>query len=205
MTFLSDNRADLAAVDDADARAPVLRGRDRAARGRRVRPPTAPRQRARLLEATGHCPNLSAPEETIAAIREFLWPARHDPGSRRTPRRPRTTRRCSRRTRRSSTRTRPAGYLSSMPDGDDRQGERDAALVDRDTTGRSSSGAASTTCSPPGARIYYETHYAPLLQMQGSVREIAVELVRADGTRLPGARERDAQSATRRARRASSA
>jgi PAS domain S-box-containing protein len=38
---------------------------------------------------------------------------------------------------------------------------------------------------PPGARIYYETHYAPLLQMQGEVREIAVELVRADGTRLP--------------------
>jgi sigma-B regulation protein RsbU (phosphoserine phosphatase) len=38
---------------------------------------------------------------------------------------------------------------------------------------------------PPGARIYHETHYAPLLQMQGSVREIAVELVRADGSRLP--------------------
>jgi len=37
----------------------------------------------------------------------------------------------------------------------------------------------------PGARIYYETHWAPLLQMQGSVREIAVELVRADGGRLP--------------------
>jgi PAS domain S-box-containing protein len=37
----------------------------------------------------------------------------------------------------------------------------------------------------PGARIYYETHYAPLLQMQGSVREISVELVRADGARLP--------------------
>jgi PAS domain S-box-containing protein len=37
----------------------------------------------------------------------------------------------------------------------------------------------------PGARIYYETHYAPLLQMQGAVREIAVELVCADGRRLP--------------------
>jgi PAS domain S-box-containing protein len=37
----------------------------------------------------------------------------------------------------------------------------------------------------PGARIYYETHYAPLLVMQGSVREIAVEIVRADGSRLP--------------------
>lgn len=36
-----------------------------------------------------------------------------------------------------------------------------------------------------GGRIYYETHYAPLLQMQGWVREIAVDLVLADGTRLP--------------------
>ena len=25
-----------------------------------------------IMEATGHCPNLSAPEETIAAMRAFL-------------------------------------------------------------------------------------------------------------------------------------
>jgi serine/threonine-protein kinase RsbW len=37
----------------------------------------------------------------------------------------------------------------------------------------------------PGGRIYHETHYAPLLQMQGAVREIAVDVVRADGGRLP--------------------
>jgi PAS domain S-box-containing protein len=36
-----------------------------------------------------------------------------------------------------------------------------------------------------GGRIYYETHYAPLLRMQGWVREIAVDLVRADGSTLP--------------------
>ncbi len=36
-----------------------------------------------------------------------------------------------------------------------------------------------------GGRIYHETHYAPLLRMQGSVREIAIDLVRADGTQLP--------------------
>jgi sigma-B regulation protein RsbU (phosphoserine phosphatase) len=36
-----------------------------------------------------------------------------------------------------------------------------------------------------GDRIFHETHYAPLLLMQGSVREIAVDLVRADGSRLP--------------------
>ena len=36
-----------------------------------------------------------------------------------------------------------------------------------------------------GGRIYHETHYAPLLRMQGSVREIAVEIVTAGGERLP--------------------
>lgn len=37
----------------------------------------------------------------------------------------------------------------------------------------------------PGSRIYHETHYAPLLRMQGEVREIALELTLADGSRLP--------------------
>ena len=37
----------------------------------------------------------------------------------------------------------------------------------------------------PGGRIYHETHYAPLLQMQGEAREIALEIVRGDGSRLP--------------------
>jgi signal transduction histidine kinase len=38
---------------------------------------------------------------------------------------------------------------------------------------------------PPAGRIYYETHYAPLLQMQDRAREIAMELVCADRRRLP--------------------
>jgi sigma-B regulation protein RsbU (phosphoserine phosphatase) len=36
-----------------------------------------------------------------------------------------------------------------------------------------------------GGRIYFETHYSPLLRMQGEVREIAFDLLRADGSRLP--------------------
>ena len=36
-----------------------------------------------------------------------------------------------------------------------------------------------------GGRIYHETHFAPMLQMQGTVREVAFDLVRADGSRLP--------------------
>jgi sigma-B regulation protein RsbU (phosphoserine phosphatase) len=51
----------------------------------------------------------------------------------------------------------------------------------------------------PGGRIYHETHYAPMLQMQGTARGIALEIVRADGTRLPAlvnsVLERDAAGA----------
>lgn len=36
-----------------------------------------------------------------------------------------------------------------------------------------------------GGRIYYETHYAPLLRLQGEAREIAFDLVARDGRRRP--------------------
>ena len=52
------------------ARPAVPRRRDRAARGGRVRRSASCRSASSsLLDATGHCPNLSAPEETIAAIK----------------------------------------------------------------------------------------------------------------------------------------
>ena len=34
-------------------------------------------------------------------------------------------------------------------------------------------------------KIYYETHFAPLLRMQGFFNEVALDLVRSDGTSLP--------------------
>lgn len=36
-----------------------------------------------------------------------------------------------------------------------------------------------------GGRMYYETHFSPLLQMHGEVHEIAFDLVRSDGSRIP--------------------
>ncbi|AWB90877.1 SpoIIE family protein phosphatase [Aeromicrobium chenweiae] len=36
-----------------------------------------------------------------------------------------------------------------------------------------------------GGRIYHETHFRPALQMHGEVHEIAVDLVRPDGTKVP--------------------
>jgi sigma-B regulation protein RsbQ len=72
VTFLSDNRSDLGAVttptlvlqcsDDVIAPDAVGEFVHREIRGSRLV----------RLQATGHCPNLSAPEETIAAIRDFL-------------------------------------------------------------------------------------------------------------------------------------
>lgn len=71
-TFLSDNRAELAEVStptlvlqcSGDRIAPT-------AVGEYVRD-QVPGSTYRLLRATGHCPNLSAPEETTQAIRAFL-------------------------------------------------------------------------------------------------------------------------------------
>ena len=36
-----------------------------------------------------------------------------------------------------------------------------------------------------GGKLYHETHFVPLLRMQGEVRAVALEMVAADGTRLP--------------------
>jgi sigma-B regulation protein RsbU (phosphoserine phosphatase) len=36
-----------------------------------------------------------------------------------------------------------------------------------------------------GGRIFHQTHWAPLLQMQGSISEVRLELVRKDGARVP--------------------
>ncbi|MGN6101689.1 MAG: alpha/beta fold hydrolase, partial [Devosia sp.] len=71
-TFTSDNRADLETVRvptlilqcSEDVIAPMEVGQFVASK--------IPNSRFVLLDATGHCPNLSAPEETTAAIRAFV-------------------------------------------------------------------------------------------------------------------------------------
>jgi sigma-B regulation protein RsbQ len=72
VTFLSDNRADLPAVK---ARCLVLQCSEDVIAPRSVGE-YVHRQLSRsefvLLNATGHCPNLSAPEETVAAMKDFL-------------------------------------------------------------------------------------------------------------------------------------
>ena len=79
----------------------------------------------------------------------------------------------------------PCGYLSTLPDGTIAKvnatflawtGYSRAELVGH---------RRFQTLLTVGDRIFYETHYAPLLRLQQAVREIAVEIVCSDGRRLP--------------------
>ena len=72
VTFLSDNRADLPRVR---TRSLILQCSDDAIAPQVVGEyvhRNLPDSELVLMQATGHCPNLSAPEETIAAIQAFL-------------------------------------------------------------------------------------------------------------------------------------
>jgi sigma-B regulation protein RsbQ len=71
-TFLSDNRADL---KDFPTRTLILQCSEDVIAPRDVGEYVhriLPRSELVIMKATGHCPNLSAPEETIAAMRAFL-------------------------------------------------------------------------------------------------------------------------------------
>ncbi len=78
----------------------------------------------------------------------------------------------------------PCGYLSAGPDG--------RILRSNETftawTGHSADAIVGRRfhdlLTIPG-KIYYETHFAPLLRMQGSFNEVALDIVRADGSRFP--------------------
>ena len=79
----------------------------------------------------------------------------------------------------------PCGYLTTAPDG---------TVVKTNATFLSLTGYTQddlvgrrtfADLLSAGGRIYHETHYDPLLRMQGTVREVALDIVRADGGRLP--------------------
>ncbi len=79
----------------------------------------------------------------------------------------------------------PCALVSTLPDG---------TIVRANQTfftwlGRSPQEVIGTTrlqsLLTVGARMYYETHYAPLMHMQGFVNEIAIEMRRADGSVCP--------------------
>jgi len=78
----------------------------------------------------------------------------------------------------------PCGYLSLSPDGRIVKANRTIA----DWLGRAPESLVGTPVHDIlgfGGRIAFETHLAPLLRMQGHVHEIALDLLTADGEKVP--------------------
>ncbi|WP_210493245.1 sensor domain-containing diguanylate cyclase [Patulibacter sp. SYSU D01012] len=79
----------------------------------------------------------------------------------------------------------PCAHLVTLPDGlivrVNRTFERWTGHDRADLVGRRRFQDLVTT----GGRIYHETHLAPMLHLQGAVREIALDVRRADGTTVP--------------------
>jgi PAS domain S-box-containing protein len=77
----------------------------------------------------------------------------------------------------------PCGYLSMLQDGTlakvNRTLLRSMGYAPEELLGRRLHDLLA-----PGSRIYHETHWGPRLALEGEVREVPVDLVRADGTRL---------------------
>ncbi|UZK67827.1 PAS domain-containing hybrid sensor histidine kinase/response regulator [Sphingomonas sp. M1-B02] len=78
----------------------------------------------------------------------------------------------------------PCGYISAQPDS--RIGRVNSTLAKwlghkpEELVGRRVPDLFNIA-----GKIYYETHFAPLLRMQGAFHEVALDLVRADGGLLP--------------------
>jgi PAS domain S-box-containing protein len=79
----------------------------------------------------------------------------------------------------------PCGYLTTTPDGTilrvNRTFERWLGVRRGDVVGR----RRFVDLLSPGSRIYHETHYAPLLRLQGEASEIALDFKRENGPPLP--------------------
>ena len=79
----------------------------------------------------------------------------------------------------------PCGYLSTLPDGTIVRVNQ--TLVDWTGYTRHflTAGTRFQSLLTIGSKIYWETHFAPLLQMQGAASEIAFEMVGADRRTMP--------------------
>ncbi len=79
----------------------------------------------------------------------------------------------------------PCGYVTTTPEGAIIRANKAFASLLMRSRESLSAGVRLQDLLTPGGRIYHETHVAPLLLMQGEVGEIALELVREDGARVP--------------------
>lgn len=78
----------------------------------------------------------------------------------------------------------PCGYMSALPDGTIIRVNQ--TLLDWTGYSRESLlGRRLREFLPPSGKVFYETHFDPLLRMQGFVREMALDLIRQNGSLLP--------------------
>lgn len=80
--------------------------------------------------------------------------------------------------------TAPCGYILGDKDGRIMRANRTFATW----IGRSSAelvGKRFSDLLPIGGKIFYETHFAPMLHMQSCFSEVALDLAKADGSRTP--------------------
>ncbi|MGV2103926.1 ATP-binding protein [Rhizobium sp. 21-4511-3d] len=78
----------------------------------------------------------------------------------------------------------PCGYISASPDG--RIGRANKTLASwLGTSPEKIVGRRFIDFLTIPGKIYFETHFAPLITMQGVFNEVALDMVKADGSRLP--------------------
>lgn len=79
----------------------------------------------------------------------------------------------------------PCGYLSALPDGTIVKVNKTLLSMLGYKSSELLNGTKFQELLSVGGKIYYETHFGPLLQMQGFVNEINVDLVCKDARRIP--------------------
>jgi signal transduction histidine kinase len=79
----------------------------------------------------------------------------------------------------------PCGYLSWLPDGTITRVNQTLLAWTDHTRDELLAGKKLQDLLPVPQKIYYETHYAPLLQIQGFVKEVALELLCSGRAPLP--------------------
>ena len=176
VTFLSDHRAELARLDlptlilqcSDDLIAPLSVGE--------YVHRTLARSTLRIIDNIGHCPHLSQPSASTSAIEEFLRVSVADvlpTGSK-----PALT-------ADALYEHAPCGLLVTGPEGTIRRvnatfcgwtGYEPEALVGH---------RKLQDLLNMGGRIFHQTQWAPLLQMQGSVAEVKLDITHRDGHAIP--------------------
>jgi PAS domain S-box-containing protein len=79
----------------------------------------------------------------------------------------------------------PCGYLATLPDGAIVQVNQTFLTMTGYSRDALLSGKRFADLLTIPGRIYHDTHFGPLLQMQGFIKEVAFDLLRTDNHRLP--------------------